>query len=312
MGKLALLFPGQGAQYVGMLETLYRQSQVVRDTVDRACDLLDMDLKSLCFNGPAERLARTDHAQPVILTAGYAFYRLYMEEVGAAPAFLAGHSLGEITALVCAGVLDFKDALVIARARGLLMQEAARENPGIMLAVLGLDLETIETACRSVTTPGKPAAVANINTETQVVISGHPAAVREAGQICRSAGARLAEINVNIPFHCSLLASAARGMRNELKKYSFNPLQTPVVSNVTAMPYTHHHEVAFFLACQVTSPVRWHQGIEFFKRCRVDTLVEMGPNHHLTKMLKRSVGHKFNLYSYDIPEDRETLKNNIY
>ena len=168
MEKIALLFPGQGAQYVGMLESLYRQSRLVRDTVDQAGHILDLDLKTLCFKGPAERLTRTDHAQPALLAAGYAFYRLYMEEVGIAPAFLAGHSLGEITALVCAGVLEFKDGLHIARSRGLLMQEAAQENPGMMLAVLGIDLETIETACHTVTTPGKPVAVANLNSETQV------------------------------------------------------------------------------------------------------------------------------------------------
>ena len=141
------------------------------------------------------------------------------------------------------------------------------------------------------------------------MISGHPGAVQEAGQICRTAGAQLKEINVNVPFHCSLLAPAAAGLRKELKKYPVKPFKIPVVSNVTAMPYTHHHEVRFFLVRQVTSPVRWHQGIEFFRRCSVKTLVEMGPNQLLTKMLKRSADNGFTLYAYDTEEHRSTLKH---
>ncbi|MCP5046066.1 MAG: ACP S-malonyltransferase [bacterium] len=308
MGKTAVVFPGQGSQYPGMGESFYNRHETVRRVFDEACDVLGFDLKHLSFKGPDEELTRTDNAQPALLTVGVAFYNYFIEETGTQPDFLAGHSLGEITALTCAGVLTFADALRIARKRGELMKKAAADAGGesSMLAVLGLAFHEVEAVCRSVPPEKGVVSVANYNTETQLVISGHKAAVDEVGELCRVRGAVLKEINVGAPFHCSLLAPAAVGMREELDKYSFHAFRVPVISNVTAMPYTNHHEVPFFLVRQVTQPVQWHKSMGFFKRAGVERVVEIGPNSRLTKMIKRS-DINLTAYAYDTVKGRESL-----
>lgn len=288
--KTAIVFPGQGAQHPGMGQALYDSFPIVREMFEEASDTLGIDMKTLCFEGPSGVLTRTDNAQPALVLVGVAGFRVFMTEQDILPAFLAGHSLGEITALACAGVLDFNSALRIARKRGELMNNVhiTTPGPGKMLAILGIHPEKVKEIISQV--PGEKGviALANDNMETQTVISGHQPAVDYAGKLCEQQGASLKAIKVSAPFHCSLMEPAAWAMKEELTKYTFQPFRIPVIANLTAMPYSNHHEVPYFLFKQITSPVLWRQTLDFLYRTAVKEQIEMPPNNLLTKFTQRS------------------------
>jgi len=303
----ALVFPGQAAQYVGMGKRLYQTSPLVRETYEQAALTLSQDIKALCFDGPESLLTRTDNAQPALVTTAYAMYRHLVQEHGLEPAFLAGHSLGEITALAAAGVLEFTDALRLAAARGRFMndEKLTGAQEGKMTAIMGPSLEEVEEACFNAASVGIVVA-ANHNSETQVVISGHRDAVNQVAAGFESKGAVVKEVNVSAPFHCPLMDPAARALQEEMKTYTFHPFQLPVIANVTGMPYTNHHEVPFLLERQVTATVQWHKTLSFCKRAGVDTIVEVGPNSILSKMIKRG-NSGIKAYSYDTVPGRRAM-----
>jgi len=233
MGKVAFIFPGQGSQQVGMGADLVKEFVVAKETFKEADNALDIDVSKLCFEGPAEDLQQTSNTQPAILTASIAVYRV-LKEKGIEPDIVAGHSLGEYSALVAAGVLDFTDAVKLVRKRGQLMEASDPSGKGTMAAIIGLNGKEVEAVCQKASTAGivEPA---NYNCPGQIVISGEKEGVEKAAELAQEAGAKKAIIlNVSGPFHSSLMESAAKELSKELEGISFNDAQVPVVTNVDA------------------------------------------------------------------------------
>ncbi len=281
---LAFLFPGQGSQKVGMGVAAYRSSGAAREVFDIADRALQLDLSRLCFEGPEDELTRTVNAQPAILATSIALLAASIESgaIDRRPALLAGHSLGEYTALVTAGSLKLEDALMLVRERGRLMEMAGRENPGTMAAIVGLPAEQVKEICRS-----SGAEPCNFNARTQVVIGGTSAAVSAACALSKVQGGRCLPMNVAGAFHTSLMAGAARKFRVALEGIAIDDPILPVMSNVTARAMTAGAECTLDLAQQIAMPVLWHQTILYIQRTGVKTFVELGPGRALITMLKR-------------------------
>ncbi|MFZ5987763.1 MAG: ACP S-malonyltransferase [Bacillota bacterium] len=310
MGKIAFLFPGQGSQYTGMGKTFYDNYSIARETFEEANDVLKFNLKELCFEGNLEELTRTENTQPAILTASVAAFRVYMHEIGVMPDLMAGHSLGEFSALTCAEVIRFSDALGIVRKRGLFMQGAVPVGVGAMSAVAGLEAGTVEEVCSSCTTQGELVVVSNYNSSEQLVISGHKSAVLKAGEKLSALGAKVIPLKVSAPFHSPLMITAADRLKEELEKYNYSDFICPVVSNVTALPYRGKEDVVEKLVSQIVSPVQWIASMEFIKSEGITLAVEMGPKNVLKNLMKKNTpGIK--AYSFDDKTDFEAFKEAI-
>jgi len=284
--KLALVFPGQGSQSVGMLEA-FAATKVIRDTFAEASDLLRQDLWQLVSEGPPETLNATVNTQPVMLAAGYAVYRAWREAGGTAPAFVAGHSLGEYTALTVAEVLAFRDAVPLVRFRAQAMQEAVPLGAGAMAAILGLDDDAVRKACEEAA-QGEVVEAVNFNAPNQVVIGGHRAAVERGAQAARARGARRAVmLPVSAPFHSSLLKPAAERLARYLAGVRFNTPRIPLVNNVDVAVVTDVEQIKDALARQACCPVRWVEVIRVLKAGGVTHIVECGPGKVLAGLVKR-------------------------
>ncbi|MCX7748504.1 MAG: ACP S-malonyltransferase [Clostridia bacterium] len=307
MNKIALLFPGQGSQYVGMAKKLYDLYEDVRETFEEANNALGFDLKSLCFEGSMEDLTKTENTQPAILTASVAAFRAYMREIGIQPLFMAGHSLGEFTALSCAGAIKFSDAVKIVRQRGKFMQEAVAVGVGGMAAVSGVSRDIIEEECVRASNGSNIVVVSNYNAPDQIVISGHIAAVNEAGEKLAQKGARVIPLKVSAPFHSPLMQPAADRLREELMKYKFSGLNFPVISNVTAMPYPDKESIVEYLAKQIVQPVKWQASMEYMQNQGVEWVVEAGPQTVLRNLMKKNAP-AVKAFSYDSDQDVGALK----
>lgn len=299
----AIVFPGQGSQYVGMGKDLCQSSSIARQTFEEAEDVLGFPLKRLCMAGKLPELTSTENAQPAILTAGMAAYRDLQERTGIRPHYMAGHSLGEFTALTCAGVLSFDDALRLVRKRGLLMKEAAQSTPGLMSAVGKLEAERIETVCRSISHPGHVVMISNYNTPTQNVISGHAAAVKEAEEMLTAMGAAVKRLNVSAPFHSSLMEPVANQFRKELEGISFGNFHCTVVANVTARPYGNTEELVECLTQQIVQPVRWSETMAYFKAQELSLAIDVGPGK-VVRNLARNNNPAIQALSLDVWEDK--------
>lgn len=286
MKRIALLFPGQGSQYAGMGEKLYRDFSKVRDIYEQANDILEFDLRKLSFEGPMEELTKTENTQPALLTAGYAAFIVLTEELNCEPAILCGHSLGEITALTCAGGIRFYDALKIVRKRGRFMQEAAAEATGAMAAISGLDRASLEAACREHSAAGKIVVVSNRNSAMQTVVSGHKDAVNSLCQALSAKKIMATKLNVSAPFHSPLMQPAAEKMQHELGLYQFLPLKYPVLANVDAKPYASKEIIPDNLVRQITSPVEWEASMLQLVDWQIDLAIEAGPKTVLKNLMK--------------------------
>jgi [acyl-carrier-protein] S-malonyltransferase len=288
MSRVAIVFPGQGSQYVCMGKTFYDGFDVARRTFEEANDALGYDIARLSFVGPQEALDRTENTQPALLTASVAAYRALGEKVGLNPSYFAGHSLGEYTALVAAGVIGFSDAVRLVHLRGKFMQEGVPEGVGKMYAILGLDLKTITTICDSASVDAARVVPANINTAEQIVISGHAAAVEIAANLAKERGAkRVIPLPVSAPSHSPLMEGAAERLDAELAKIKFSPFSVPVITNVEAEPTTDTSRVRELLRLQLTSPVRWVDIINRMKTDGVTHVIEVGPGKVLSGLIKR-------------------------
>lgn len=289
MTQFAMVFPGQGSQALGMLADLAAQYPIVEETFAEASDALGYDLWALVQQGPAEELNKTWQTQPALLAASVAIWRVWQQQGGKMPAMLAGHSLGEYSALVCAGVLDFKQAISLVELRGKLMQEAVPEGTGAMSAIIGLDNDAIAKACKE-SEQGQVVSPVNFNSPGQVVIAGNKEAVERAGAACKAAGAKRAlPLPVSVPSHCALMKPAADKLAMALEKITFNAPALPVVNNVDVKIETSPEAIRSALVRQLYSPVRWTESVEFMAGQGVAQLFEVGPGKVLTGLAKRIV-----------------------
>lgn len=284
----AAVFPGQGSQSLGMLDELAHAYPEVASTFAEASAGLGFDLARLVKEGPAEELDRTENTQPALLAAGVAVWRVWRARGGPMPAALAGHSLGEYSALVAAGVLDFADAVRLVRLRGQLMQEAVPAGVGAMAAILGLDAQAVEGLCTAAQAEGL-ASPANLNAPAQTVIAGHVEAVERVAELARQAGAkRVVMLPVSVPSHCALMEPAARGLATALASVRLGSPALPVVNNVDVAAPTIPAEIADALVRQLTNPVRWTETIGALRSAyHVGSIVEFGPGKVITGLVRR-------------------------
>jgi len=284
--KLLFMFPGQGSQYVGMGKSLFDNFKVARDTFEEADDALGLKISSLCFNGPEADLKLTYNTQPAILTASIAAMRVISSETPLKPSLLAGHSLGEYTALVVADVLSFRDAVCLVKARGRYMDEAVPAGTGGMAAILGMEKDKVEELCKEAS-KGEVVVPANFNCPGQIVISGHAGAVTRAVDLAKERGAKAIPLPVSAPSHSPLMGPAGERLSKELEKIYISGIKCPVISNADADFYPSKDMVADLLIRQLSRPVRWEESIAKALSFGTEAFAEVGPGKVLCGLLKR-------------------------
>lgn len=307
MTKIAYIFPGQGSQTVGMGKDLFDNFAVSRRIFEEADEALGFSLTEMCFNGTAEDLALTANTQPAILTTSVAAFRAMEAEGFPLPDFVAGHSLGEYSALVAAGAMSFTDAVRTVRKRGTYMQEAVPVGVGAMAAILGLPLETVEIACDEAS-EGEVCSPANINSPAQIVIAGNAEAVDRAIEFLKERGAKRAiKLNVSAPFHCDLMFPAQERLAEDLAKIEFNDLRFPIIENVSADANSKGERVRVALTEQVSCPVRWAQSVETLLAEEVETFIEVGAGKVLSGLVRQI---NRDVRSLNV-ENTESLRNSL-
>lgn len=285
--SLAFVFPGQGSQSLGMLADLAAMHSCVGETFQEASDALGYDLWALCQNGPESELNRTDRTQPAILAASIALWRVWCEQSAVRPAYVAGHSLGEYSALVVAEVIAFADAVRLVERRGQLMQQAVPEGQGAMAAILGLNDQQIVDVCAQAA-QGEVVSAVNYNAPGQVVIAGKVSAVERATEGCKAAGAKRAiALPVSVPSHCALMQPAAEQLARDLAELTWHEPSITLVQNVNAAPADDLAALRTLLVEQLYSPVRWVQSVAFMAGQGVTDIVECGPGKVLSGLNKR-------------------------
>ncbi|MEK3700174.1 ACP S-malonyltransferase [Paenibacillus sp. FSL R10-2199] len=287
MGKIAFVFPGQGAQAVGMGKDVYEALPQSRAVFEKGDEVLGFPLSKLIFEGPESELKQTVNTQPALVTASVAYLEA-LQHLGVTPDYVAGHSLGEYSALVAAGVLSYEDAVRLVRLRGQFMEEAVPGGQGAMAATLGADRAALTELCRSISEAGNSVELANVNCPGQIVVSGTVAGVNEVVQRVKEAGGKRAiPLEVSGPFHSSLMKEAAEQLAAELQKVTFNAPLIPVIVNVTAAPVTDPEEIRNLLVAQVFSPVLWQDSVEWLIADGVDTFVEIGSGSVLAGLIRK-------------------------
>ncbi|AWB44255.1 [acyl-carrier-protein] S-malonyltransferase [Paenibacillus sp. CAA11] len=287
MGKIAFIFPGQGSQAVGMGKDVYEAVPSARETFEGANRVLGFALTDLIFEGPEGDLKQTANTQPALLTTSYALYQALAAQ-GVQPDYVAGHSLGEYSALTAAGVLSFEEAVSVVRARGEFMEQAVPGGQGAMAAVLGGDRKALAALCAEITASGQLVELANINCPGQIVISGSKEGVDTAAQRIKEIGAKRAILlEVSGPFHSSLMKGAAEKLQEKLGQVQFRNADIPVIANVTARETQSAEEISQLLTLQVYSPVLWDDSVRSLISLGVDTFVEIGPGAVLTGLVKK-------------------------
>lgn len=312
MIKKTFLFPGQGAQYVGMGKKLCEKYDIVKKTFDEADEALGFSLSDLCFNGDIVELTKTQNAQPAILTVSVAMFRVLLEK-NIIPDMMVGHSLGEISALTCADALPFADAVCLARKRGELMQEAVPQGEGAMAAIMTRDIDMLKQLCEEFSSQGKGiVSIANYNSHTQQVISGNVNAVNNVVEKLKQDNIQTKLLNVSGPFHCMLMKPAADKFREVLASCNFNELKYPILANVTAMPYAGVSDIKDNLTAQIFNPVRWTESMTYLKKYMTSYCVEVGPGRVLKNMMKTNVSD-IPVYAFDTEEDKlyECVENSF-
>ncbi|MEM6580097.1 MAG: ACP S-malonyltransferase [Pseudomonadota bacterium] len=301
--RFAFVFPGQGSQKVGMLQHAYERFEVVQNTFSEASETLGYDMWDLICHGEQETLNLTETTQPVLLTCSVALWRAWLANDGSTPTVMAGHSLGEFSALVCAGSLDFADAVKLVKLRGSFMQSAVPLGEGAMAAIIGLDDDVINQVCADVSQETRQTVSAvNFNSPGQVVIAGHTAAVEGACAALKDAGAKRAlPLPVSAPFHTALMAPAGEQLADVVESLTFTSPQIPVVHNVHARTETDVAEIKALLVRQISSPVQWTSCVESMAAMGVTSLVECGPGKVLSGLTRR-INKSLQSFSVEEPE----------
>lgn len=300
--KFAAIFPGQGSQYVGMGKFLHNNYQAAREIFNMADDVLNFSLSDLCFSGDIKDLTKTFNTQPALLTVSYIMYQIYIKEKNLKPSVLLGHSLGELTALVCANAISFEDGIKIAMARGLYMQECGEKNEGFMLAVLYDDFALIKKYCNEISNKDLILEVSNYNSNNQIVVSGNSKAINLFKEKLKKENIKCVMLNVSAAFHSSIMKPASDKLRKELSQYNFSNISTPVISNVSGEPYTSQNDIVKNLSLQVTRPVQWVQSVNTVCRLGTNLFVEVGPKNIL-KNLNKNICKDVETLSLDIEAD---------
>jgi [acyl-carrier-protein] S-malonyltransferase len=299
--KLALLFPGQGSQKVGMGALLAHEFPAAKAAFEQADSALGMHLSRLCFEGPEDELRLTANTQPAILTTSIAALRALQSELGLTPELAAGHSLGEYSALVAAGALDFADAVRAVRERGRLMQEACPAGQGAMAALIGLEMDLVREICATAASGKEIVVPANLNAPGQIVVAGHAAAVKRAVGIAKERGGRMSvELNVSAPFHSPLMKPAQERMAPVLAAIAVKPLSCGVIANVDAQINRDSGRVAPLLLEQITAPVRWEESMRTLAAAGVDTALELGAGRVLAGLMRR-INRDVKIHSVEDP-----------
>ncbi len=305
--KIAFVFPGQGSQFVGMGKDFYDHMPTARKLLDEANEILGCDLTSICFNGPEETLKLTENTQPALLVHSTMALKI-LRENGIDSVLAAGHSLGEFSALVSAGALQFKDAVRLVRLRGQFMQEAVPVGVGSMAAIIGLEIEALQKLCDQVSQDSCVVQPANLNSLVQTVISGHKEAVEQVSEKALQSGAKKAvALPVSAPFHSALMKPAEIKLQKELEQTKFYDLSCPVITNIEAKPITKGSEARSALIKQVCSPVRWSETMQVLVDQGVETVIELGAGKVLSGLIKR-FNRSINCYQVG---DRESLSQTL-
>lgn len=306
MKEIAVVFPGQGSQYIGMGEKQYNNYKMVREIYEAASDILGFDLFKLCTQGSSDEITKTSNAQPAILVASYASFKIYMQEIGEVPLIGAGHSLGEISALVCSGAIDFLDGVKIARQRGIIMENVMANVKGGMSAVKDIDKEELKQICEQESTNEQVAWIANYNSPNQFVVSGHVEALNRIKDRVSMLKGKMTELKVAGPFHTPLMQGAVEGFSDELKKYKFNEFKFPILSNVTGDVYRDKESISSNLTRQLVSPVRWDVNMNYILEQGIKYIVEVGPKKVL-KNIAMQYSDIGQAYAFDLESDRKKL-----
>ena len=311
MIKKAFLFPGQGSQYIGMGKNLCEKYEIAKRTFEEADEALGFKLSDLCFSGDIAELTLTKNAQPAILTTSVAMFRI-LQEKGITPEYMAGHSLGEISALTCAGAIPFTDAVRLANKRGMFMQDAVANGKGAMAAVNTRDIEMLQKLCEE-SSENEVVSISNYNSFVQQVISGDADAVQRVMNKLEEKEVKTKLLNVSAPFHSPLMQKASEKFAEELGKYTFNNPVCPVIANVDAKPYNDKSEITDKLIRQIISPVRWTDTMVYFKKEMVRYCIEVGAGHVLKNLMKTNVSDlKTFTFDTDADEIYSYFDNSFY
>lgn len=300
--NFAVIFPGQGSQYSGMGRFLYDNYQTARETFKLADDTLNFSLSDLCFNGNIKDITKTYNTQPALLTISYIMYQIYIKKRDLRPSLLLGHSLGELTALVCSNAIKFTDGIKIARDRGLYMQECGDKSEGSMLAVLSDDFKLIKKFCSEISNEKLILEIANYNSNNQIVLSGNNRALDMIKEKLKKENIKCIRLNVSAAFHSPIMESASSKLRKNLSQYKFSQMSIPVISNISGKPYLSQDDVIKNLSLQVTKPVQWVKSISNALKLGANLFVEVGPKSVL-KNLNKNICESIETLSLDIEAD---------